>query len=156
MKKATRSTYKKDIIAQCSYPVMMGCYLLGILIYLSTHSFFNVSRLLMLAVVFQLMTSIAQCISACLHFLFYRSKIHLNFVLFSCFYACFLFFSIEKGINSYYGNFYLFLAIFLIPSCASGWYYYRTISFFKNSKIEQKDIDKALRDDVLDDNMLAS
>lgn len=154
MKKATRKIYKRDLLAQCTFPVMMLFYGIGISLYLGTQNLSFASRFLMLSVVFQTITIIVQCLSASFHFIYYKSRTHLKYIIFSISYTCFLFLSLEKGINSFWGNFYFFVFIFLIPSCSASWYYYHSLHRFRSLKKTDLDQLHYYKEDILDDNMM--
>jgi hypothetical protein len=153
MKQATRKTYQKDLIAQCTFPVMMLFYCIGITMYLFSQNLSFASRFLMLSVVFQTITIATQFLSASLHFLWFKSKSHLKYIIFIIFYSCFLFLSIKAGINSFWGNFYIFLFIFFVPSCSASWYYYYSLHHFRTLQKKPEDIPHYFKEDILDDGM---
>ena len=125
--------YKKDLLGQASYLPMLFLYISSLLLFISgVQSHFTV-RVLLLGLIFQIITWAIQIISSAIHTLIFKNKSRRNYLIFSTVYSITLFLTAE-AINSFWGNFYIIIFIFIIPLITSSWYYFNTIKGFLKHK----------------------
>lgn len=141
MSTATKSTYRKDLIAQVIYLPMMGFYLLGIISL----------EFIIFGAILQFFVGLAQVLSGLSHVYYFGDSFHKKYLAGALSYLLFLYIAVNTGVNWPV----LITILFIIPTGIATWYINKTWTMYKDLKEgDRRDIVQySPYEDLLDDAM---